>query len=108
MTQKQIIILVAGVVVIGLVFFFVYRQFGTSVSSEKTPLVQEQTKTNDLAREKKSAEPETIDGIAGGIEEETNTDLSALDDEVNGEISDIQADSDSVTNLGTSYDENNL
>lgn len=108
MTQKQIIGLALGVLGIGLVFAFVYQQFTEPVSREETLQRGEQPKASDTAREKKAALPETIDDISASIQAETAADLSALDDEADGEISDIQADSDSVTNLETSYDENSL
>ncbi len=101
--QKQIIGLAASVLVLGLVLAFVYRQFAVPV-----PDAKEQMKTTALQPEKKAPEPATIDDISQSIQDETNLDLSALDDEANGEISGIEADSDSVNNLGTSYDENSL
>ncbi|MFZ2299863.1 MAG: hypothetical protein WAW00_01860 [Candidatus Moraniibacteriota bacterium] len=104
MTQKQIIGLILGVLGLGLVFAFVYRQFAEQGSSQ----MQGQPKTAVSDQEKKAAIPVTIDDISATIQAETDADLSALDDEADGEISDIEADSDSVNNLGTSYDENSL
>ena len=103
MTQKQIMGLVVGALVLVLVFAFVYRQFAAPV-----PGGDEQPKTTAAQQAKKAAAPDTIDDISQSIQDETNLDLSALDDEANGEISDIEADSDSVNNLSTSYDENSL
>lgn len=103
MTQKQILGLVSGVLVLGLIFVFVYRQLaapsGGGTASSNTSVSQPV---------KKMPEPETIDDISQSIQGETAADLSALDDEMNGEISELEADSDSVTNLSTSYDENSL
>ena len=103
MTQKHIIGLIVGVLVLVAVLTFVYRQFAAPV-----PSGQEQPKTTTSEQMKKAAEPKTIDDISQSIQDETNLDLSALDDEADGEISDIQSDSDSVNNVGTSYDENSL
>lgn len=103
MTQKQIIGLVVSVLVLVVVFAFVYRQFAVPV-----PDTLNQPPKTILQPAEKAPVPETIDDISRSIQDETNLDLSALDDEANGEISDIEADSDSVNNLGTSYDENSL
>lgn len=110
MTQKLVIGLAAGVLVLGLVFAFVYRQFAESISLPREGALQLQGQPTAVVSvpEKKAALPATIDGISQSIQDETAMDLSALDDEANGEIMEIQADSDSVTNLSTSYDENSL
>lgn len=107
MTQKQIIGLIVGVLGLGLIFAFVYQQFTAPAPRAGTLQTGEQPKATDTVREKKAL-PETIDDISASIQEETAADLSALDDEANGEILEIEADSDSITNLGTSYDENSL
>lgn len=103
MTQKQIIGLAVGALVLAVVFAFVYRQFAAPA-----PDALNQPPKTILQPAKKAEEPKTIDDISQAIQDETNLDLSALDDEADGEISDIEADSDSVNNLGTSYDENSL
>lgn len=108
MTQKQIIGLALGVLGIVLAFAFVYRQFAAPVPRTGTLQVQEQPNASDMAREKEAALPETIDDISASIQEEISADLSALDDEANGEVLEIEADSESINNLGTSYDENSL
>lgn len=107
MTQKQIVWLVVGIFALALVFVRVYLQFSAPASRDGVLPKQEQLKTSVTERTKIS-EPETIDDIAESIDEEALSDLSALDDEVNGEMSEVEADSASVTNLGTSYDENSL
>lgn len=108
MTQKHIIGLALGVLGIVLAFAFVYRQFTAPVPRTGTLQREEQPNASDAMREKKAALPETIDDISASIQEEISADLSALDDEANGEVLEIEADSDSITNLGTSYDENSL
>ncbi len=106
MTQRQIVGSIVGALVLIAVFAFVYRQF-TAVSVPAG--ITEQAKVTAPAPSiQKTEEPKTIDDISKNIQDETNLDLSALDDEATGEISDIQSDSDSVNNLGTSYDENSL
>lgn len=107
MTQKQIVWSVVGLSLLALVFAWVYLQFSAPASRDGVLPKQEQSKTLVTERAK-IAEPETIDDIAKSIDEEALSDLSALDDEVNGEMSEVEADSASVTNLGTSYDENSL
>ncbi len=52
--------------------------------------------------------PENADGIVSAIDAETMADTNALNDEETGSLNQVDEDSDSVTNLGTSYDENNL
>jgi len=112
MTQKQIFGAVAGVAIVALAFVFVYQQFigdddGSVVPTvSNTPSSQKQAVTTD----NKAAPPvpDTIDSIASSIESESAIDLSALDAEEAGSLDEINQDSDSVNNLGTSYDENNL
>ena len=108
MTQKQILGLAVGVLGVGVLFAFVYQQFAQPAVHKGTPQAGEQSKAGLAEQEKKAALPVTIDDIAASITEEASLDLSALDAEANGEISEIEADSESVTHLGTSYDENSL
>lgn len=113
MTQKQSIGVIVGIVAIVLVFVFVYRQFATPVPGKELSPTQKQSGVTDVpqkeenAVEEKITEPETIDDIVKSINDEASLDLS-VDDEVDGEISEVEADSNSVINLGTSYDENSL
>lgn len=106
MTQKQIFGLVVSVAVAALGFAFVYRQHAAP-----SALRNASEKKMDVATKEKDVVapvPDTIDGVTADIESESALDLSALDDEEAGSMSEIDADSDSVNNLGTSYDENNL
>lgn len=104
MSQKHIVGIVFGVIGIGLLFAFVYQQFGAETPAPGSP----KTQVSVSERQKKAPEPETIDDVILSIQEEALMDLSALDEEENGEIADIEADSDSVTQFETSYDENSL
>ena len=101
MSQKHIIGGVLGLVGIGLMFVFVYQQF-------RTPASTGLPKTQVSERAPKAPEPETIDDVVLSIQGEASADLSALDEEENGEMTDIRTDSDSVTNLSTSYDEKSM
>ncbi|MDP2838267.1 MAG: hypothetical protein Q8O53_03255 [Candidatus Moranbacteria bacterium] len=115
MTQKQIFWVAVAVAMIIVASVLVYRQF----TSDRAAFGTESMVITATPAEKKAATatssedvavpvPETIDDIATSIESETTLDLSALDEEEAGSLSEIDADSNSVTNLGTSYDENNL
>lgn len=110
MTQKQMFGLVAGVVLTVLVLVFVYQQYtGDSATSSTLNTTSQKKVTNESTRESVMVPvPETIDDIATSIETESSLDLSALDDEESGALTEVSQDSDSVNNLGTSYDENNL
>lgn len=104
MLQKHAILVAVAVVGIGIVFALVYQQFQTPVSA---PSLQS-SKTSVSERAEQALVPETIDDISESIQEEASLDLSALDAEEAGEVEDIETDSDSINNLGTSYDESNL
>jgi hypothetical protein len=108
MTHKQRIGLAVGVLVLGFVFAFVYRQFAEPMPLPREDALQMPPAATVSEQKKEAALPATIDDISQSIQNETAMDLSALDAEEKGEVSEIQADSDSITNLGTSYDENNL
>ncbi|OGI14373.1 MAG: hypothetical protein A3E38_00360 [Candidatus Moranbacteria bacterium RIFCSPHIGHO2_12_FULL_54_9] len=106
MTQKQLIGLVVGVLVLGAVFVYVYQQFSRTASRDA--MLQKSAVTPSAKQEEQAALPTSIDDISRSIAGEIDADLSALDAEENGETAEIQADSESVNNLGTSYDENSL
>lgn len=108
MTQKQMLGVVGGVVLTVFVLVFVYQQYaGESTPVSSTP--SQKKVTTETTRESVMVPvPETIDDIALSIESESAFDLSALDDEETGALDEVNQDSESVNNLGTSYDENNL
>ena len=109
MTQKQMVAAILGVGIMVLALVVVARTIG-----EKTAMNGSINNTN-VAIEKmastdteKAVVPNTVESIAADIESETALDVSALDDEESSETASVDEDSDSVNNLGTSYDENNL
>ena len=109
MSQKHIVGVVFGVIGIGLLLAFVYQQFRVSMIQTTNPApMMESSKTKVSERAEQAPVPETIDDVFLSIQEEASMDLSALDEEENGEVADIEADSDSVTQFETSYDENRL
>lgn len=114
MTQKQRAGVVVGVVVAILLGVVVYRQYsGDTGKKESAPtagvgISQKKMSASETGKAVVVPVPETIDGIAGSIVSESSVDFSALDDEEAAALDDVNQDSDSVNNLGTSYDENNL
>jgi hypothetical protein len=105
MTQKQMIGIVLGVVVVGLLAIMVARQFSSDDAirqSASTPAMQQKSTTEP------APVPETVDSITESIVSESRGEATALDDEEAGTLEEVDADSDSVNNLGTSYDENSF
>lgn len=111
MTQKQIVGVVVGVAVVVLLCAAVYRQFtggaGEWASSE-TSTQMESPVQKKMPVSTVTPVPETVDDITDSIVSESSMDLSALDDEESSSLEDVDMDSESLNNLGTSYDENNL
>ena len=115
MTQKQIVGAVVGVAVMVLVCTLVYRQYtsdtasveGSTTTQSSLPSEKKGTMT-DKGQTVKEPIPETLDDITESIVAESSVDFSALDEEETSSLSDVDEDSESVNNLGTSYDENNL
>ncbi len=103
MTQKQMFGVVVGVALAIVVCVFVYRQY-----TGDTRMNTRSTTTQTKVTEKKAPVPETVDGVVDSIESETALDTAALDEEEAGTLGEVDADSESVNNLGTSYDENSL
>lgn len=113
MTKTQIVWATVGVVAGALLLAFVYQQFSGSqeTNSDDERYINSAPRKNDAEMTQKEeviAVPETINSISADIEGETALDTSAMEREESGESSQIEADSQSVNNLGTSYDENNL
>ena len=101
MTQKQILWALGAAVLVGGVALAWY--FAPSPAATPTG----GSKVNESPREQAKV-PDTVDGIVESIEAEATFDQSALDAEASGSLEEIDADSESVNNFGTSYDENNL
>lgn len=110
MTQKKIVGLVVGIAVMALIFLFVYRQYtndrGTAMNTNTTS--QKKLSGENSDKVMATPVPDTIDGVTGSIESESSLDVSALDEEESESLNAVNEDSESVNNLGTSYDENNL
>lgn len=107
MTQKQVLGMVVGGALVVLVSVFVYRQYtqNGSVYGNQTPDTVEPTMNR---KDTMVPVPEKLDDITAMITEESADDFSALDEEAAGAAEEIDADSDSVNNFGTSYDENSF
>lgn len=101
--------MVLGVVVVGLLAILVVRQLSSDTVSRQSASnpasgsmkEQEATKQNPPV-------PETVDDVTQSIVSESQGDAAALDEEEAGTLDEVNADSDSVNNLGTSYDENSF
>lgn len=97
-----------------LAFVLVYRQFtmperGVANPVTQTAPMKKQTMPSGASQTPvQNPEPKNIDEVAANIEAQAAADGSALDDEEAGEMSDIESDSESVNDLGNSYDENSL
>lgn len=106
MNQKKMIAVAALALGGAFLFTAVYQQF----SQEETSLSPESSKGEKRAMntEKDSSEPETLEDVFASIQAESDLELSALDEEADGEMKEVEADSESVNNLGTSYDESSL
>jgi hypothetical protein len=103
MTQKQILSAVIGVALAIVVGAVVYRQY-----TSDTRMNSGNTQKKVMTEKKVAPVPDTVDGVVSSIESETAIDTEALSEEETGTLSEVDADSESVNNLGTSYDENNL
>lgn len=107
MTHKQVLGAVVGVGFVIVSSLFVYQQYthNESVSGNQSPVsVKPMTNQKDTM----VPVPEKLNDITAAITAESIDDLSALDQETAGAIGEIDADTDSVNNLGTSYDENSF
>ncbi len=104
MTQKQILSAVIGVALAIVVGAFVYQQYtgDAGMNSGNTPKKMTEKKVAP------APVPDTVDGVVGSIEAESSLDMTALDEEEMSAMQELDADSESVNNLGTSYDENSL
>ncbi len=103
MNQKQITLAVSALVIVALGIFVIFSFYN---SEEVTP-----GNTNTNTTERKTGEsaepvPESVDGITAEIMMEAETDQQALAEEQAGENTAINEDSQSVNDLGNSYDEN--
>lgn len=111
MTQKQAIMVGAVVVVAVGASIFVYQQYAEEQSVTSAPAAQTGKTTTATPRTIIPVEktvPSSIDDISSAIVSETAVDAAALDAEANGELSEIEADSESINSLNESYDDNSF
>lgn len=105
MTQKQILGIVVGIVVVALIGVVVYRQFTADIMPQPTT-------SSMTTKQTVPAEPNpsayTVTGIEASIASESDADAAALDAEETGTLQDFDQDSESINNLGKSYDENSF
>lgn len=112
MTQKHVALAVLAVVATGAALIALPEHFGNKDSDHLGNMVISENRGNVASSDETTREdvivPSSIEDITASIEAETSTDMSAMDEEENGETSSVREDSDNVNNLGTSYDENSL
>lgn len=106
MTQNQTLGVAVGVAVMLFASVFVYQQFAGREDATMQYGNAPKESMTALETEQAIPVPATIDDVMVSIEAESALDLSALDEEESAALSEVEADSASVTNLGTSYDEN--
>lgn len=97
-----------GVAVAAAVFFFVYQQYTEKDTKGSAMTSQKKMSADNKEKVMVTPVPDTIDGVTADIEAESALDLSALDEEETASLEGVDEDSDSINNLGTSYDENSL
>ncbi len=114
MTHKQIIGAVITVLVFVTLAFFSRQLFSRNEltgQAERPSQVMPQNPDPDRSQSTAASVvtvPDTIGEVAGKIEDDALTDSTALDNEEESSLDQVNQGSDSVNNLGTSYDENNL
>ncbi len=108
MTQKQIVGIIVGGVVLLLVCFFVYGQFASNSLSQPLMTSNGTTRQQSPPLQDSAPVPESVDDISASIVSESHADATALDEEEMGALEEFDQDSESVNNLGTSYDENSF
>lgn len=110
MTQKHIALTVLAVVATGAALIAVPEHFGERDASTGESAVNDTRGSGegDKMTREDVVVPSSIEEITASIESETAADMTALDEEESGAAAEIEEDSASVNNLGTSYDENSL
>lgn len=111
MKQKQFLGVALGLIVLIVVITFLFQCFvvkntPSQVTTGTKSVPSPQTETQKVIPP--APLPDSVDGISSSIQAESDLDLSALDEEESGVLDEVNKDSDSVTNLGTSYDEQSL
>jgi hypothetical protein len=104
--------MVGAVVVVAVVASVsIYRQYAGERSATSVPATQTGKTVTATPRTIVPVEkvvPSSIDDISSVIVSETAADTAALDAEANGELAEIEADSESVNSLNESYDDNSF
>lgn len=111
MSQKQTIMVGVVVVLAIAASAFVYRQYAvdsSDVPASKTQADKPSTATPRTIVPVERTIPSNIDDISAVIVSEAVVDTTALDAEEQGELSEIDADSESVTSLNESYDDSSF
>lgn len=103
MTKKQILVALGIAVLILCVGVIVSQMRSTQSVPESGEDYQPVTRKDTMV-----PVPEKLDDITATITAETADDFSALDEEAAGAEAEIDLDSESITNLGTSYDEDSF
>lgn len=116
MTEKQKVLAVVGIALVAIAFLLIYRKFSsqknvTSVS-ESLPLIssspsQTPAPSSGDAAPASSALPVMPDGVADDILE-NDADISALDDEANGEVNAAKENSQIIDDITSAYDAKQL
>ena len=103
MTKKQILVAL-GIAVLVLFIGVVVSQMRNAQSvPESKDDYQPATRKDTMV-----PVPEKLEDITATITAESADDFSALDEEAAGAEAEIDLDSESINNLGTSYDENSF
>lgn len=99
-----------GVLGMALALSLVYTQFSQTALREASVVSDKADPQARSASEavRPASNSGSIEDMARDMEAETTADLSALDGEADGELGDMEAESESVNTLNTSYDENNF
>lgn len=99
------------VVLAAIASVFTYRQYVGDQSGMPAPATQPGKATTASPRTIVPVErtiPSSVDDISSVIISETSADTAALDAEESGELSEIEAESESINSLNESYDDNSF
>lgn len=105
MTHKQIFGAIAGAIFV-IAVGVVYSQYQRDEADER--LMTGDPSPRTTSEDTIVPAPEKLDDITASIMLQSDDDMAALDAEAQGAIEEIDADTESVNNLGTSYDENSF
>ncbi len=106
MIQKQTLGVVLGLVVIALLGTAVWLQFQQAMP--ETEMSSKNMTDASASQTTNTPVPENVDDITASIVSESRVDATAMDDEETGMLEEMNAESDSVNNLDTSYDKDSF